>query len=217
MQRIKASARIQRALGFRSDLATPIVEELQDAQRKFEQGIILPSGGTYFPWFLTTEISSIYTTINEERVAIPDDFIQEVEEDALWYYNSVNDPAWILLNKDDLDFLRNSDLGTGAPQSYALDASYFRIFPTPDAAYQMKMMYIGKDATLDDDTTENKWLKNAPELLMGEAGMVIAAAARDKDAIAIFQQMRTEAVNRLFIQTEARKHENRTYAMGGPD
>src|SRR5262249_7891893 len=150
--------------------------------------------GSFLPWFLETEVSSILTTINEERVPLPTDFLGEVEQDALWYYNptaATSSPPvnpWIQLRKDDLDFLRGDQVGSGPPQMYAFQGKYFRIFPLPDMTYTLKMIYYAQDAVISL-TTENKWLKNIPWLLIGDAGSQLAISLRDDKAFNFFNNM----------------------------
>ena len=91
MNKSDAIKLIQRRLGFRKDLATVIQEELIAAQTRLEAGITLPTGGIFLPWFLQTEINSIYTVIGEERILLPEDFIQEIDGDSLYVYDSETD------------------------------------------------------------------------------------------------------------------------------
>lgn len=212
MLRDEAVAFIQEELGFRSDKADRIIARLKEAQKNFEEGVELP-------WFLKTEVSSILTVSGEERVPLPGDFIREYENDALYYFNAAaTDPEdqWVPLAKDNLQFLRTVLPGSGPPQAYALDKLYFRIFPTPDAAYTLKMIYYRQDAMLDSNI-ENEWLKHAPWMVIGWAGARMAAPFRDKEAKAEFEKTEARERRRLFINTEAREHENRRYIMGDPD
>lgn len=215
MLRNEAVARVQRGLGFRTDLVDVIIEELGDAQRLLEGGILTPSGGTFLPWFLQTEVSSTTEIVDEVRVPLPEDFLRECEEDALWLQQS--DGTWKALWKDDLDWLRREYPGTGAPVGYALDGGYFRLFPKPDAMYVISMMYYAADVPITSgaDMT-NKWLTNAPFLLIAEAGKSVAADTRSTAALQRFSEKATLEARRLFISNEAREHENRRYVMGGP-
>ncbi len=210
MLRDEAISRIQRRLGFRSDLVSAITEAIQDAQMRAEDSPTLP-------WFLITEVSSITTTIGEERVQLPSDFLREYEDDALYYFNAAaTDDAdkWVELPKDDLDFLRRKYPGSGAPKAYTIAGDYFRIFPTPDAVYTLKSMYYQADLVLTDNV-ENLWLKHAPFMLINDAGNEIAADIGNKEAAAKFASGYQRALLALAGENEARKHENRRYVMGG--
>ncbi len=210
MFRDVARARIQQTLAFRTDKETEIIAALQDAQVMLERGAELP-------WFLLSEVASITTTDGEERMALPTDFLREWEDDPLWYFvagSGGDADTWTELAKDDLALLRSKYPGEGAPVAYALDVKYFRIFPTPDDTYTLKMMYFKADAVLTTNI-ENQWLTYFPHLVIGEAGQLLATGLRDKDAIAIFQKWIDEGRNRMLIENEARMHASHGYTMGG--
>lgn len=212
MTRDDAVTRIQHTLGFRTDKITEIINALQDAQVLLERGATLP-------WFLQTEVSSVVTVANVERVTIPSDFLREWEEDPLWYFvagTGGDDDAWTELAKEDLAFLRDAYPGSGEPIAYALDIKYFRIFPTPDAIYTLKMVYYKTDAVLSTNI-ENQWLKYFPYLMIGEAGRLFSPGLRDKDAMAQFSRWAAEGRAQMLIENEARIHSSRRYVMGGQD
>lgn len=214
MLRDEAIAIIQRTLGFRGDKVSDIEKILEQTQDMYEQGEELP-------FFLRTEISTINTTADEERIPLPDDFLMEWEDDALWYFDASADTAdqWTLLAKEGLDFLRASDAlaGTGSPEAYAFDGTYFRLFPTPDLIYPIKAIYLGKDAPLTSNI-ENGWMKHLPYLLIGTAGIQLAVGLREKpEATALFSKWETEGLKRLLVQTISRDMANRKLVMGGED
>lgn len=213
MNRDAAVSRVQRTLGFRADNATEIVDALQDAQVELEQAASLP-------WFLLTEVANIATVIDEERVELPTDFLQEWEEDPLHYFSTTSgvedEDLWTPLEKEDLGYLRDNWPASGAPEAYALDKDYYRIFPTPDAAYTLKHIYYKQDAVLTENV-ENLWLEHIPFLLIGIAGVQLAVALRDPDAVAMFTLWERKYRDELFRKNEARMHSSRRYIMGGPD
>ncbi len=212
MIRDLAVARVQRILGWRSDKATEIIEELQNAQVFYEKAPRLP-------WFLLDETHWATLTDGEERIPVPSDFLREYEKGTLWYYNATaTEDADIYTNlvKDDLDYLRDTLPGEGAPVAYALTGDYFRIFPTPDDAYVLRMVYYKKGTVLSTNV-ENDWLLNVPDVLIGYAGRMIAAALHDDRAKAAFTELEALGSRQMVVATEAREHENVRYIMGGPD
>lgn len=212
MMRNQAVADIQMYLGFRTDLNDQIISMLQRAQVDLENSAFLP-------WFLIAETATTLLVPGESRLAPPDDFIQEVEEGALWYYNSTadTDAQWTELRKLEDDDLREYFQSTaGAPKAYTLDGQYFRIYPTPDLEYSVKLRYYARAATLDANI-ENAWLKYAPDLIIGQAGAKIAFAARDATAVAKFQEMEMMAKGKLIASDTARRMANYRPIMGGPD
>ena len=212
MTRDQARARIQQTLGFRGDKATEIETALQDAQVILERGAELP-------WFLLTEVASISTVIDEERVALPDGFLREWEDDPLWFFvagTGGDADSWTELAKDDNAFLRAKYPGAGKPIAYSQDELYWRIFPTPDEVFTLKNIHFKADTVLTTNV-ENDWLKYFPYLMIGEAGQLIATALRDKDATAIFKEWTLEGRGRMIVENEARMHSSRRYVMGGND
>lgn len=223
MTRDEATASVKRRLGFWSGNDSEIALELQDAQKRLEQGIVLPRGGIFLPWFLMSEVATAAMVDGEERVPIPSDFLGELEEGALWLYdpNADTDSQFKPLSKDDLDFLKSAEPGTGSPLAYSQSGVYFRLKPTPDSDNatnkSLKLLYKRADSLLTDGTTENNWLKYAHELMIGEAGKIIAQALRDQQAIGIFDNVIVVERQRLYLQTESRLHDNRRYVIGGMD
>lgn len=212
MTRDEAVTEIQNTLAFRTDKSAEIVLALQRAQTKLEKGAVLP-------WFLQTEVASETTVSGEERVAIPTDFLREWEEDPLWYFvvgTGGDDDAWTELAKEDLALARNKYPGSGPPKVYVLDVSYFRIFPTPDDTYTLKMIYYKTDVVLSTDVT-NLWLTHLPYLMIGEAGRLFAPGLRDKDAVRQFLEWAAEGRREMLVENEARAHSSRRYVMGGND
>ncbi len=216
MTRDECVAEIKRQLGFRTTLDTTIVTQLQIVQTELELAPTLP-------WFLVSEDSYSVTTPDEQRIVLPTDFLQEIDEATLRYVPDVvsaETPEKDLI-KDDYDELRKSfmdtttgTLQTGPPEAYAIFGNYFRIFPTPDDIYTLKMIYYAQDDTLDTNI-ENQWLKYSPQLLMGKAGKMIAGALRDSVALGIFQQWEAAGQAALILRDASRPVANRNLQVGG--
>lgn len=199
---------IKGRLGRPSDttIDTLIINEMKLAQTQAERDKVLP-------WFLLTEISDASATINEQRLKVPTDFLREFGEGALWHFDDSADPTWTDLTKEEFDYLRQRySTASGAPVSYALVGSYFRLFPTPDQAYTMKMLYYAQDEVLSTDI-ENQWLKEAPGILISRTGGVIARYLNHPSIVAFSADLLT-AQNELVVQETARDEANRSRAMG---
>lgn len=218
MTRDEAVSRAQMILAFRGDKSQDLINALQDAQLQLEKKATLP-------WFLLSEMAFISLTVNEERVLLPSDFLRETEQSALYLHDAsssaVNtEDEYITLAKEDLDFLRRTLPGAGTPSAYALDDSYFRLFPTPNQAavdqFKLRQIYYKKGALLTTNI-ENVWLEHFPWLLIGIGGAMVAAGLRDRDAIGIFAAFEAKEYAIMVDDTEARKHAQRRYIMGGPD
>jgi hypothetical protein len=213
MLRDAAVARVQQGLGWRGDKAAEIVNALQDVQQELELGPTLP-------WFLISEILSVSTEEDEERLALPEGFIKEIDDGAVFYYNSdatTSDAVWTEIKKDELDYLRKTYPGEGAPSHYNLQGKYMRLFPTPDAStYTVKLSAYMKDTVLSNNI-ENKWLENVPRLLIGLAGIELGNDLRDKMALGRFNNMASSARLILANFETARQEAGQRRVMGGPD
>ena len=219
MTRDEAVAMIKLQLGFRSNQDTNIVTCLQLAQTQLE---LQPTK----PWFLMSEDSYIRTEADEERIPLPDDFLEEVEDAVFKYVPDDSDGLSdeVDLFKGEYDQLRKNyknwvntttDLESGAPEAYCLMGSYFRIFPLPDDDYLIRMIYYKKDTVLSSNV-ENGWLKHAPLLLMGKAGQMIAGGPlRDMDAVKVFQGWESQGALALFGREVSRDMANKRLQMGG--
>ena len=215
MKREEAVTQIQRILGFRTDLSTECINALQDAQVELE------SRADLRPWFLLTDPTATFlsTTKDVETVALPSDFLEEYEGDALFYFDSAaaDEDKWTPLAKDDIPFLRKELSGSDTPLAYALVGTTLHIFPTPDAVYTLRQSYYKADSVLTTNI-ENDWLKYAPQLMIGTAGgLFLDVGLRDAKAAAKFADLEARGADRLMRENESRKHTNRRYQMGGVD
>jgi hypothetical protein len=219
MNRGRAITVIKQQLGFKTTLDSEIGNYIDDAQEFLETNY--PHGE--LPWFMLSERAATSTKENEERVEVPDDFVQEYEEGALWLVNS--DGGEILLHKYDADDSRNSaqarynygelDQPTEDwPNCYALTGKYFRLFPKPLEVISVKIMYYKRLALTVELEDENDWLKHAPYLIIGWAGERMATALRDANALGVFSGWKGAAVETLTNRNIERKYANRRMAMG---
>lgn len=212
MTRDEAVEFIKEICGYRQTGDTTIIKMLERAQNELQRG---PT----FPWFLLSERSMILTTADDERIPLPTDFLGEYEDDGIWLRVDEDDQEQdILLDKDDADVLRKLYTNTsGQPVAYSKDGTYFRLYPIPDAEYQLRMMYYKKGPSLLSGNIENNWLKYSPNSVIGKAGFWYASTLRDQEAKATFKDMETEARLVLEVENESRKHTNRRYQVGGPE
>lgn len=208
MTRDEAVAWVKFHLGRRTDLTTECENALKAAQEELERQ-------EFLPWFLRTEIASTDTTIDEERLVVPDDFIREYEEGGL--YRLADNDEYVPLEKEPLSVLRSQFSGrsSGAPTFYALDNQYFRLFATPGDVYSIKMIYYAHDDTLTTNV-ENKWLKYAPWMMIAKAIQIMAPGLRDTAAFNTATKMGLEAKTDVIRAGEARDIEGRRLQMGGP-
>jgi hypothetical protein len=206
MTRDEAVARIAFLLGNRSDLNDAIVRELKAAQTQLENGPLLP-------WFLLSEEATASIALGQERIAIPSDFLREPEEEgALWLFREGTAEPFELA-KAQYDKARYVYTGSEQPKVYAAIGGYFYLFPVPDRAYTLKLIYFAADTSLSTNI-ENKWLKYAPDLLCGQAGGVLATVLEKASASALFAAMAAGARDAISRANTARLEANRVRRMG---
>jgi len=217
----EAVVRIQRKLGYRTDKADEILQELQDEQSRLEiGGIPSPIGkGTFLPWFLITEQAMLTTVIGEERIPLPSDFAMNGDESfKLYWFNEDSDDGveWNELTKVDESTLRSTVFSNDNPAGYFFSGNYWRLGPVPQSEMTLKMIYYAKDVqlTTTPDIT-NKWLTYAPWLLISAAGMSMAQSLRDAGAMQAFQQQFAFEQQGMWSATESRFQTNLRPVMGG--
>jgi hypothetical protein len=104
-------------------------------------------------------------------------------------------------------------LPPGVPRDYYLGDTFVQLYPPPDGVYNISWRYWAQDAQ-PALGQENKWLKNAPWVLIGDAAAKISAdlgyAAGVQTGISISQS----ASDNLFKATINRNEAGRRRSMG---
>ncbi len=216
MIRSKIVTRIRRRLGYNTGLSAEIITDaIDDAQEELEELMEKP-------WFLESEEATIQCTIDEERVIVPSNFISMIPEQDLYVVDS-GEARWPLtpLTTDQLRNTRQLSLSNqvveGVPQFSALSGDYLRLYPVPDAAYQLKMIYYKMLDKMTADTDENGWAKHTPNTIIGKAGMIITSASGDQQRYQEFEKTYNNGYAALMIASEAREHAGMLYVRGGED
>jgi hypothetical protein len=216
MTRDEAVAEMHRQLGFRSDQTDNLVGYLKLAQTQLE---LEPE----LPWFLVSETLSTTTTADEPRIGVPSNMLEELDTSALFYVPSSGDDAGknLAIVKDEYDVLVNQYLDfdyedeEAYPRNYAIRGDYFILFPTPDAAYTVKINIYAQDTVLTSNI-ENRWLKYAPLLIMGKALQLSATGLRDQVAQATGKDWERQGRLALVARTNSRELANTELQIGGP-
>lgn len=215
MLRSAAVAIIQRGLGFRSDLSDEIVSSLQMAQRLFELGRSLPD-------FLKEQDATLTVTEGTADIALPTGFIREVDGEGFHFTDADSDERIFLEKFVDLNLMRQtndtSDTTAGRPRSYYIRKATIVFMPERDADYDLIWSYYKQAEVLSSDV-ENAWLANAPEALIGRAGMLIAEDIGLSDAAMQarynkFKSMYETGWSALFSADILREEANYPRAMG---
>ena len=205
MLRDTAVSLIAARLGNRTDLNDSIIAEMQLVQETLEHG-------DFLPFFLISEQATTSTTIDEERLVLPGDFLREFEEGAFWYYTNSDENTYTPLIRREMEEIKGAGLESGAPQYYAMTGAYLRVAPVPDAVYVVKMIYYATD-TLLDTNVENNWLKWAAEWIIAETGARVATYIQNDKLVQRFMQDIQTSSDRFKRFAEGRKHSNQDYRM----
>lgn len=194
MLRDVANTRIQDGLGFRPDLADKINLRMQEEQRDLERGKTLPH-------FLLVYDQALALAADGNTVALPTDFLRRSDELIRYTVTdaspTVRKVPWRSFDEADSQW---SDHDPAGPQVAVLRPSSIRFFPTADRAYALTWSYY-KKADLLTSNIENLWLANAPELIIGGAGLRMAKDIRNKAAIDLFTAMYQQARQTWFNET----------------
>lgn len=207
MNRAEAIKIIKRGLGFRQTQDEAIIAALQSAQRTLEKGKTLPD------WLITYNAAIVVPA--GDLAFFPSDFLRMTDEYELYYIN--NDAAQVFLPRKNYTeaytaFVANGDADDSVvisapntyPQVVVVRGNTGLLLPTPTVDLTVYLTYYAKAEVLSSDL-ENAWLLNAPDYLIGEAGIMVAGNLRDKDALTAFTTMRNRGAQSYLgeiIETE---------------
>ncbi len=191
-----------------------IVAEMDFVQRNILERL------PFDPHFLVSEEYRTDTVAGERRVPVQDKFLKEVYGAAMWIYEGdavLDEDKWTKLKKGNIGTLRDRYPGSGKPLSYDLQGDYYLLFPTPDAAYDLRIYIYQQEAlpSAMDDTAENEWLIHATDLFLGEVGFIIAGQYLQSDRMAArFAQQANMARQRLHYYETDREQSGDDVFMG---
>lgn len=184
MVRSEAIAIIKRGLGFRQTQDESIIAALQSAQRTLEKGKTLPL------WLLGGAIVPV--TPGVESIVLPLRFLRLSRNHAVYYRDSSGARVLLAVKNynEAYDAYGGGQNTSGYPKVIVILTKVLAsLLPVPQ--YQIDIVfnyYLG--AEILDAEKSNRWLENAPDYIIGEAGMQVAMQLRDKDALSGFTAMR---------------------------
>lgn len=194
--------RLGRGTSANTAFDTWMQSELEAAQTRLEKMSVLP-------YFLVSERAFSVVTINEERVQLPTGFLREVEETVVQLYDTSSGEYEELVKNlpEDLK-IHHPDEETGRPKRYAIRGDYFLVCPIPDkTTYQIWMTYY-KAADVITDEAENAWLQYYPDLLIAEAGVLMASTLRNDAALNSLSTLKNQQMEALLRDENARLQAN---------
>lgn len=203
MLRDQAVARVKVGLGFRTDSAldSTIVTALQEAQRDEEMGKELP-------WFLEVWDHPLTVLADGTSVTLPTDFIREIESQSATWTNEDGDTQKLLPISSDgwRDRASWGSLTYSDSYRYVLRGGELLLWPAPTAEFTIYLNYYAKADTLESNI-ENAWLGHAPDILIGKAGLELAAINANANAANFFSGIFSRARDSLSRETIAKRVE----------
>ncbi len=174
------------------------------------------------PWFLFLDYTNagFVTVASQEYVNLPTDFWElDDEKSALyWKDTTITSPdQWREIKRDPFPTMkkRYEEQVSGDPKLFDIIGSRIYLRPIPSAARDLRLLYYKKDASPTDAASENLWLKDAANWLIGEAGFAAATLhVKDELASVAFDKMRVAAAEGLFRRHNAWLFTSIDYAMG---
>lgn len=196
-----------------------IISELVAAQERLEKKAHLPD------FLKTTEDKDVtsgildVTTLTKKLIR----FNEDVDRAVYYVDDTLAEPEVFIKRYDDRQQLRDlfpGDLTTGGvPRGYTYSYPNIELRPRPTALVPIKIRirFFRRDPTTPAVDTTTLWSDNAPDLLAGEAGLVMARFLRDADAIKFFSEMRDIGKADLFGTDVATSAVDQEYIMGDKD
>ena len=106
-----------------------------------------------------------------------------------------------------------SSIGPGVPIDYYLGDTFVILYPPPDGVYNISWRYWAQDVP-PTPGLENKWLKNAPWLLIGDAAAKLSADLGYQQGLQTAMALSASAATNLFNATINREEAGRRRRMG---
>lgn len=199
-------AEIQAGIGFRSDKVDEIKRKLVLAQQELERGRTLPS-------FIIIEDEPVSLSANTGTWALPSNFIREVDDFGSPLVTN-NDVLTLKKVPYDSGFAQWGSAEAGTPLAYSRRRASLQFWPNTDTDLEFTISYYAKQDNPATAST-NAWSENAPGLLIGLAGMMIAQNLRDPEAKQDFATTYALASKSVFNEIVAGEDANMQYSLGG--
>jgi len=192
-------------LGDRDDMEGRI-----DAELPYVQEYILEAK-EWLPWFLLKEDNSLATVVGTRAVALPADFLLEVEEGGL--YLTRNGEIVRKLRKMDFNVALEKLSGEGEPEAYSTLGDSIQLFPIPTEVLGLAFTYYAKGDLISGTS---KWYTHAGDVIAAEVGRILAEKhLKDHNTAAGFSADATKAWARLYNKHIAWEEINTVRVMGG--
>jgi hypothetical protein len=171
-------SQIQARLGFRDDLQSEILREIQLAQYQLERDV------TFNPYFLWRAQDIV---LHEECLdyALPQGFIRICELNNPLLHPACS-PMALELNRGLAFTAYSKDNPARPPDCYTIQHGNLRLNGRVHGV--LRLFYITSTQKLDEDCDSNLWTEKAYALLMNRAGLSCAKLVRDAYAEQSFEK-----------------------------
>lgn len=169
------------------------------------------------PHWIITEEAEAFTEPDEPRLYLPTDFIREVEDMNLMIVDADGNERDLKKKGWDDAVLEHDDTARGEPAVYTMRGNYLYLRPTPDDVYTVRLSayYARQPRIVDDANFTNAWTENAPGLLIGLTGIVMAGQyVKDAELVTTFGVLAKDANEELNVSIVAFEEANRSRRSG---
>ncbi len=175
-------------LGDRIDLLTPLGDSaltlspiqnaIASAISKWEREKFYFNEAYTVPWFTTVAGQELYTSADAASIATTP------EVDDLHILISANRYAMKKRSWQYLEDMSINPANRGQPFDWAYFAEEIRLYPIPDAAYQVRASRVTRTTALAADSDSNVWTQDGYDLIRSEAKLILAQEVIHDDALA---------------------------------
>jgi hypothetical protein len=158
-------------------------------------------------WKQEKRVTAVF---NEQFELIPSDFIEGMS------LQHVDGGRIMTMAATEMHERRGGvNYAAGKPTSVRLTAGQFEIYPTPDKAYNVSLLYRGRIPALSDTNTSTWLLLDAPDVLLYAALGNTAPYLKDDARLPVWAALYQSAVDALNAESKSAKSVG-TVRMGIP-
>ncbi len=138
-------------------------------------------------------------SLDSEYSGIPGDWLETIQ---LHVIGGGTYPLDLASRQTIADKRSGANDQSGRPRYYAHADSQFELYPTPDAAYEIELLYFAKIPALSASNTYNWLLQDAPDVYLYGSLLHSAPYLVEDVRIAVWSQMYAAAVAQLNQSSE---------------
>ena len=217
MLRDRAVEIIAQRLGYRTTLTDTIRHELRIVQAEELEG-----DNEFKPWFLFKDRSDLVTVPEQDWVALPADFLLQIDDVWLYYKEpsaDIGENPWVPVTGNHMStaIAWTDNVVTLRPRYASIQGDRIYLRPTPESVLELRLVYFAAEPELTENIS-NKWLLHASEWLIAATASKIAAAyLQDDKAAALQASLAAAARKRLWMKSETLLNTGMDFIKGGED